>query len=165
MQAVFQVGDRSWTRENRCPKKLKTGAFLRYISKLYSLKVHAQYFTVLIYITTRIAGKLGIFTHFTSTNFHQLSKASSRSLYIYRPLAVFFRTWSKSWSYLILQPSKKICCISPCIVFKNHDLKCSFDEEINGCLKNQFWSYKFTSESSFKQKPHLNKKVENSKLK
>ena len=46
--------------------------------KFYSLKAHSDYFTVLIYITTRIAAKVGIFTHFTSTNLpnyvkHQLS--------------------------------------------------------------------------------------------
>ena len=36
--------------------------------KFYSLKVHAHYFTVLIYLAIWGAAKLGIFTHFTSPN-------------------------------------------------------------------------------------------------
>ena len=56
------------------------------------------------------------------------------------------------------------------ICFKNSNLESSFDEECKDVLKNQFWSYKFTSESQFKRKFTLNswfkwKKVENYKSK
>ena len=75
-------------------------------------KAHADYFTVLIYITTRITAKCGIFTHLTSTNLHWLSKASTRYYMdtIYRLL--FMSTWSKLWLYrILLLPSEK-CCIT-----------------------------------------------------
>ena len=42
------------------PKKLKNNFFL---DKLYSLKVHAHYFTVLIYLATWRAANLGIFIY------------------------------------------------------------------------------------------------------
>ena len=32
------------------------------------------------------------------------------------------------------------------MIFKNNDLRGSFDEEYRNVLKNPFWPYKFTSE-------------------
>ena len=60
-------------------------------------KAHADYFTVLIYITTRITAKCGIFTHLTSTNLHWLSKASTHYYMdtIYRLPAAFYEYFIK----------------------------------------------------------------------
>ena len=48
MQAVCHVGDRFWARQN-C-----------FQDKFYSLKAHAHYFTVFIYLANWRAAKLGI---------------------------------------------------------------------------------------------------------
>ena len=55
------------------------------------------------------------------------------------------------------------------IISKNNDLESSFDEEHKDPLKNQLWSYKFTSENKFRQKFRLKswfkwKKEKNRKL-
>ena len=49
IQAVFQVGDCFWARENQHPKNEKTIFFQ---DKFYSLKAHAHYFTVFVYLAT-----------------------------------------------------------------------------------------------------------------
>ena len=71
------------------PKKLKNNFFQ---DKLSSLKAHAHYFTVFIYVTTWRAAQFGIFTHFTFTNLLRLAKASTQYyMYtIFRPPAPFY---------------------------------------------------------------------------
>ena len=67
------------------PKKLKSN-FFQYI--LYSLKAHAHYFTVFIYLETWRGAKLGIFTHFTFTNLPWCSQSMNSLMYtIYRSTA------------------------------------------------------------------------------
>ena len=55
------------------------------------------------------------------------------------------------------------------LLLKSNNLESSCEEEYKDVLKKQFWSYKFTSESYFKQKiavkNWLKWKKENSKLK
>ena len=46
-------------------------------------KAHAQYFTVLICLATWRAAKLGICTHFTSTNLPQCSQSVTSLMYVY----------------------------------------------------------------------------------
>ena len=58
-------------------KKLKNMFFQ---DKFCSLKAHAHYFTVLIYLATWRAAKLRIFTHFTSINFLQCSQSINSPL-------------------------------------------------------------------------------------
>ena len=53
------------------PKNYKTIFFQ---DKFYSLKPHAHYFIVFLYLATWRAAKFGIFTHFTFTNLHRCSK-------------------------------------------------------------------------------------------
>ena len=45
--------------------------------KFYSLKAHAHYFTILIYLATWRTAKCGIFIHFTFTNLLDAAKAST----------------------------------------------------------------------------------------
>ena len=54
----------------------------QFFSKIYSLKAHAHYFTVLIYLATWRAAKLGIFTHFTFTNSPQCSLSMNSLIYV-----------------------------------------------------------------------------------
>ena len=51
-------------------------------NKFYSLKAHAHYFTVLIYLATWRAAKLGIFTHFTFINLSQCSQSINSLTYV-----------------------------------------------------------------------------------
>ena len=60
------------------PKKLKTSFFQ---DKLYSLKARAHYCTALIYITTKIAAELGIFTHFTPKTYSDYLKHQRSYIY------------------------------------------------------------------------------------
>ena len=69
-----------WVRENWLPKKLKNN-FLQ--DKFYSLNSHARFFTVLIYLLTWRAAKLGIFTHFTLTNLPRCSQSMNSLIYVY----------------------------------------------------------------------------------
>ena len=64
-QAVFNVGT-AFGRDKIGAQKIKKTIFFQ--DKFYSVKAHAHYFTVLIYLVTWRAAKLGIFTHFTSIN-------------------------------------------------------------------------------------------------
>ena len=50
--------------------------------KFNSLKAHAHYFTVLIYLATSRAAKLGKFTHFTFTNLPQCSQSINSLTYV-----------------------------------------------------------------------------------
>ena len=75
-----------------------------------------NYFTVAIYIITRIAAKLRIFTHSTSTNLPWLAKASTQ-YYMYticRPVAAFYECLIE----VVIAPhlttiAQKNCCITP----------------------------------------------------
>ena len=62
------------------PKKKKKPFFQ---DKFNSLKAHAHYFTVLIYLATSRAAKLGKFTHFTFTNLPQCSQSINSLTYVY----------------------------------------------------------------------------------
>ena len=61
------------------PKKLKN--FFQ--DKFYPLKGHADNFTVLIYLATWRAAKLGIFTYFMFTNLLRCSQSINPLLYVY----------------------------------------------------------------------------------
>ena len=68
IQAVSHVCDRFWGRDQIGAQKIKK----QLQDKFHSLKAHAHYFTVLIYLATSGAAKLGIFTHFRSIKLPQL---------------------------------------------------------------------------------------------
>ena len=68
-------------------KKLKSNFFQ---DKLYFLKTHAHYFTVLIYLVTWRAAKLGIFTHFTSINLPQRSQSINWLICVYYTPTFFY---------------------------------------------------------------------------
>ena len=80
IQAIFHVGDRFWAQENWYSKSYIANFFQ---DKFYSLKVHAHYFTVLMYLATWRAPKLGIFTHFTFTNSPRCSQSINTLIYVY----------------------------------------------------------------------------------
>ena len=61
------------------PKKLKNNLFQ---DRFYSLKAHAHYFTVFIYLATWRAAKFGIFTHMF-TNLPRCSQSMNSLIYIY----------------------------------------------------------------------------------
>ena len=61
-------------------KKLKNIFFQ---DKFYSLKAHAHYFTVFIYLATWRTAKLDIFTHFMFTNSPRCSQSMNSLIYIY----------------------------------------------------------------------------------
>ena len=62
------------------PKNQKTIFFQ---NRFYSLKAHAHYFTVLIYLVTWRAAKLCIFTNFISINLPRCSQSINSLKYIY----------------------------------------------------------------------------------
>ena len=62
------------------PKKLRNNFFH---NKLYSLKAHGHYSTVLIYLATSRAAKLGTFTHFTFTNLPWYNQSINSLIYVY----------------------------------------------------------------------------------
>ena len=62
-------------------QKIKKQFFLQ--GKFYSLTAQAHYFTVLIYLATWRAAKLGFFTHFTFTNLPRCSKSMTLLIYVY----------------------------------------------------------------------------------
>ena len=72
--AFFQISDRFWVQQ-----KIN----FSFQDKFFSLKAHAHYFTILIYLATWKAAKLGIFTHFTSINLPQCSKSIDSLMYLY----------------------------------------------------------------------------------
>ena len=61
------------------PKKLKNNFFPIF----YSLKAHAHYFTILMYLETWRGAKLGIFTHFTFTNIPWCNQSMNSLIYVY----------------------------------------------------------------------------------
>ena len=104
------------------PKKLKELFFFQYM--LYSLKAHAHYFTVFIYLETWRGTKLSIFTHFTFTNLpwcsQSMNSLMNSLIYVY---SLQIPSWSQTWShfFVLLLPPQKNFCITPWWVF-NFDL-------------------------------------------
>ena len=78
IRPYHHVGDHFWA-QGKAPKKLK----FFFQDKFYSLKAHAHYFTVLIYLAAWRAVKLGIFTHFTFPNLTQCSQSINSLIYVY----------------------------------------------------------------------------------
>ena len=70
IQAVFHVGA-AFGCEKIGAQKIKTFFFQ---NKFYSLKTHAHYFTIFLYLAPSRAAKLGIFIHFTFTNLPRCSQ-------------------------------------------------------------------------------------------
>ena len=109
MQAVFSHQWLLLARENQHPKII----IIFSLDKLYSLKAHANYFTILIYFAAWKAAKLGIFfIHFTFINLSWCNQSINSLIYVYilytNPWLLFMSAWSQSWShFLILTPSKK----------------------------------------------------------
>ena len=82
---------------------------------LYSLKAHAHYFTVFMYLESWGVAKLGIFTHFTFTNLPWCSQSMNSLIYVY---SIQIPSWWQTWShFFVLPPLKKIFCINPWWVF------------------------------------------------
>ena len=82
---------------------------------LYSLKAHAHYFTVFIYLETWRGTKLGIFTPFIFTNLSWCSQSINSLIYVY---SIQMTSWSKTWSHFFVLPlPKKSFCITPWWVF------------------------------------------------
>ena len=95
------------------PKKLKNNFFQ---DKFYSLKAHAHYFTVLIYLATWRTAKLGIFTYFRSINLPRRKQSINSLMYVYYTdlQLIFMSSWSQSWShFFVLPPPKKNSVLSP----------------------------------------------------
>ena len=84
------------------PKKLNK-TFFQY--KLYSLKARAHYFTVLIYLETWSAAKLGIFTNFTFRNLPSQSINSLMYIYYTDPQLLFMSAWPQS-NFFVIPPKK-----------------------------------------------------------
>ena len=106
IQAVFSQWPLLGTRK-LAPKKYKNNFFQ---DKFDSLKAHAHYFTVLLYLATWRASKRGIFTHFTLKNLPRCSQSIISLLCILYtdPQLVFMSAWSKLWlHYFVLPPPKK----------------------------------------------------------
>ena len=98
------------------PQNLKNNFFQ---DKFYSLKAHAYYFTVLIYFATWRVNKLGIFTHFTSTNLSWCSQSINSLIYVYYaypqllfmspPLIRFFAVLLRPPPYIFLLCISCLC--------------------------------------------------------
>ena len=80
------------------PKKLRTIFFQ---DKFYSLTDQAYYFTILIYLSTWRVVKLGIFSHFTSTNLSRCSQSNKLLMYVYYAYSqlLFMSAWSQKCSH------------------------------------------------------------------
>ena len=115
MQAVFSHQWLLLARENQHPKII----IIFSLDKFYSLKAHANYFTILIYFAAWKAAKLGIFfIHFMFTNLPWCSQSINSLIYVYilytDPWLLFMSAWSQSWShFFILTLSKKIFLYYP----------------------------------------------------
>ena len=72
----------------------------------YSLKAHAHYFTVLVYLATWRAAKLGIFTHFMSIKLPQCNQSINSLLYVYYtdPQLFFMSAWPQLWLHFFVLP-------------------------------------------------------------
>ena len=77
--------------------------------------VHSHCFTVLIYLATWRAAKLGIFSHFMFANLPWCSQSMNSLIYILYtdPQLLFMSAWSQSWSHFILVLPKKISVLPP----------------------------------------------------
>ena len=120
-------------------KKLKNNIFQE---KFYSLKAYAHYFTVLVYLATWRAAKLGIFTCFTFRNLSQCRQNISSLIYILLtdPQLLFMSSWSQSWSHFIVTlPCKKMFCITP---WMNMISWCQFKFSILSFKSNYALCYK-----------------------
>ena len=82
----------------------------------YSLKAHAHYFTVFIYLETWRGAKLGFFFSFYLRKLTQMqSKYEITNIYIY---SIQIPSWSQTWSHFFVLPApKKVFCINPWWVF------------------------------------------------
>ena len=95
MQAVFSHQWLLLARENQHPKII----IIFSLDKFYSLKAHANYFTILIYFGAWKAAKLGIFfIHFTFINLPWCNQSINSLIYVYilytDPWLLFMGAWS-----------------------------------------------------------------------
>ena len=69
-------------------------------------KAHAHYFTVLVYLATWRAAKLGIFTHAMSIKLPQCSQSINSLMYVYYtdPQLFFMSAWPQLWSHFFVIP-------------------------------------------------------------
>ena len=88
--------------------KLASKKWKTIFSKLYSLKAHAHCFTALIYLATWRAAKLGIFTHFTSTNLPRCSQSINPAAFDEHLITVVVITLLCTSA-----TQKKMFCITP----------------------------------------------------
>ena len=95
------------------PKILKNNFFFQ--DRFYPSKAHAHYFTVLIYLTTWRAAKLGIFTHFMFTNLSRCSQSINSLIYVYSMQIPSYFLWvldhSRDRTSLYYRRPKKDFCI------------------------------------------------------
>ena len=64
-------------------EKISTQKIRIFFPKFYSLKAHAHYFTLFIYLPSWRAAKLDIFTHLTFTNLPRYSQNMNSWIYVY----------------------------------------------------------------------------------
>ena len=86
---------------------------------LCSLKAHAHYVTLFIFLETWTGAKLFysllMFTHFTFTNLPWCSQSMNSLIYVF---SIQISSWSQTWSYFfLLPPPKKNFRITPWWVF------------------------------------------------
>ena len=62
---------------------MRQDAFLNISFELLLIKAHPSYFTVLIYLATSRAARLGIFTHFRFVNIPHCRQSINSLLYVY----------------------------------------------------------------------------------
>ena len=95
-------------------QKIKKQFFFQ--DKFYSLKAHAHYFTVFIYLPTYRAAKLGIFIHFMSTNLSRCSQSmnSLRVLVHSRDHNSLYYHCPKNFSVLL---PDRVCYLMTYLVF------------------------------------------------
>ena len=95
-------------------QKIKKQFFFQ--DKFYS-KAHPGYFTVLIYLATWRAAKLGIFTHFRFVNISHCRQSINSLMYGYYtdPQLLLFRDHTS----LYYRHPKKYFCIILCLQFSN----------------------------------------------
>ena len=102
-------------RDKISTQKIKKQFFQRKILFFKdALFFNAHYFTVLIYLATWRAAKLGIFTHFMFINLPWCSINSLMYAYYTDPQLLFTSAWSQSWLHFFVlhpPPQKKFCII------------------------------------------------------
>ena len=94
IQAVFSRQPPILDVKESAVKELRTIFFQ---DKFYSLKAHAHDLTVLVYLATWTAVRLGIFSHFASTNLSWCSQSNNLLMHVYYPDSqlLFMSTWSQ----------------------------------------------------------------------